>query len=116
MAFWSIFWLVLTGVTAWAFLADVVGAVRYRHHLLGVRSLTELLVCAAFAIRYAFDLGSLGNIPQKGTMLVAADWCSAVLFSAGTLWEVLLTSRPEFRTELANRGITRKKLWMFRSA
>ncbi len=109
--FYTVFWSSMTAITLWAAVAFFVGSIRYRFRTLVVRSISAAMLAASFALRLAFGLGSLGRTDSPFMWI---DIISAVLFSAGIMWDLFIVIGERYRAGIAARHLTPAKLLLFR--
>lgn len=100
---WTIFKLFFATLFAWACLTSAVGALRYGYRPLVNLSLASLMLSVSFIIQLV------------DSTLAVADIISGVLLSGGTMWEIFITNRVDFKEGMAERGITVRKLLLFQN-
>ncbi len=109
--FYTAFWGSMTAMTLWAAVAFLVGSVRYRFRALMIRSLTAAMLALSFALRLTFGLGSLGRTDSSFMWM---DIISAVLFSAGIMWDLFIVIGEHYRAGITARHLSSARLLFFR--
>lgn len=103
-------WGLLTAIAIWAGLALGVAVIQYNFRELGLRRGAPACLAASFGLRLILGLGSLGRTDAERAV---AHKGSRVLFAAGIMWDLYVTTRQQYKTGFAARKLRRAQLMLF---